>query len=939
MKGPITLCFSLLLASSPVLAQDTSAAAPGQPPVFRSGADLVAVDVTVVDDRGKPVAGLTRDDFELEVDGKPRTLASAEFISREAPESMTAQPSEPRVYSSNQGAVVGRLVVLVLDKAHINQGGGAAVVDAANRFLDRLGPADRVGLAIIPNGRHIEFTANREAIREGLKTFHGDARQENYGHRLGLSEALAMEEGNSSTWQEALSRECGSSDPVCPDVLALQATQMVADMRDAYDRTINSLRTLIAGLAPIPGPKSIVLVSEGLATSRIESGMTWLSTATSAAQVNLYALRLDRGLAGDISNSRPTPTLAADEEIRSWGLSQLTSYARGTMFRVVASGDFAFDRIASELSGYYLLGFEPAPGDRDGKSHRINVSLKRKGLTLRARREFIVRELSARRNTADERLTDLLRAPFAAPDIPLKVGTFTFRDQRSPKLRVLISAEIDTTGAPATPIQVASVMFDANGDLVKSSLQRGSVKADEGGPHSRSYLGGVLVDPGTYSLRFAAVDESGRTGSVEHRVDAMLVQAGSLQVGDLVLADDLPREQTATLRPALALDPGVETLGAFVELYGQQSADLEKARVSIDVMKHGSDTALVTSPARLGNVQEVNRRAASGVMSVGLLPPGDYEARAKVSIDDRVVGAVAQSFRIPVRPAGFVAGGRRTAGSMRSMRDAGASPFGFHRDLVLQPSVVASFLNRMESAGHKPAAASVQSALAQARTGRLDEAARSLPPATASAAPGSKEDRTAAAFLRGLAYFSKNDLQNAVAEFRGALAVSSDFFPALFYLGACYAAGGRDTEAAAAWQTSLITESESPIIYKVLADALLRMENPAEAIAVAREAVDLFPRDDELRRRLAVAYLENGQEKDALPLFIEYLDGHPSDADTLAMAIRAIYEAHSTGRAAGTRAEDPKLLARYAKAYADAKGPQQQLVSEWVRFVSEKGRN
>ena len=38
------------------------------------------------------------------------------------------------------------------------------------------------------------------------------------------------------------------------------------------------------------------------------------------------------------------------------------------MFRVIANPDFAFARVASELSGYYLLGFEPEAGDRDGRS-------------------------------------------------------------------------------------------------------------------------------------------------------------------------------------------------------------------------------------------------------------------------------------------------------------------------------------------------------------------------------------------------------------------------------------------------------------------------------------------------------------------------------------------------------------------------------------------
>ena len=60
-------------------------------------------------------------------------------------------------------------------------------------------------------------------------------------------------------------------------------------------------------------------------------------------------------------------------------------------------------------------------------------------------------------------------------------------------------------------------------------------------------------------------------------------------------------------------------------------------------------------------------------------------------------------------------------------------------------------------------------------------------------------------------------------QFRETLRLDSEFFPAAFYLGSCYAAGGRDHEAAGAWQTSLVTESDAPFIYTLLGDALLRL--------------------------------------------------------------------------------------------------------------------
>ena len=58
---------------------------------------------------------------------------------------------------------------------------------------------------------------------------------------------------------------------------------------------------------------------------------------------------------------------ARDRVIQEEGLQQLAQATRGDVFRIISNSDFAFQRLALELSGYYLLGFEPSPGDRNGR--------------------------------------------------------------------------------------------------------------------------------------------------------------------------------------------------------------------------------------------------------------------------------------------------------------------------------------------------------------------------------------------------------------------------------------------------------------------------------------------------------------------------------------------------------------------------------------------
>ena len=46
---------------------------------------------------------------------------------------------------------------------------------------------------------------------------------------------------------------------------------------------------------------------------------------------------------------------------------------------MIGTGAGIFERIQSELSGYYLLGVESGPTDKDGKAHPIRVDVSRRG--------------------------------------------------------------------------------------------------------------------------------------------------------------------------------------------------------------------------------------------------------------------------------------------------------------------------------------------------------------------------------------------------------------------------------------------------------------------------------------------------------------------------------------------------------------------------------
>jgi Ca-activated chloride channel family protein len=92
LSGRLALfvCLGAVL-SSPLLAQvrDPSTGT-GQAPTFRSSAEVVLVDVSVVDSSGMPVADLGREDFELWEDGarQPIVYFNREFADKPTPASL-----------------------------------------------------------------------------------------------------------------------------------------------------------------------------------------------------------------------------------------------------------------------------------------------------------------------------------------------------------------------------------------------------------------------------------------------------------------------------------------------------------------------------------------------------------------------------------------------------------------------------------------------------------------------------------------------------------------------------------------------------------------------------------------------------------------------------------------------------------------------------------
>src|ERR1700676_3827072 len=75
-------------------------------PRFRSSVDVTSLDASVVDRSGRPITNLGPDAFAVRIDGKPRRVVSAEWVSLVRSPSQPIQPV-PSGYTTNEGAVDG----------------------------------------------------------------------------------------------------------------------------------------------------------------------------------------------------------------------------------------------------------------------------------------------------------------------------------------------------------------------------------------------------------------------------------------------------------------------------------------------------------------------------------------------------------------------------------------------------------------------------------------------------------------------------------------------------------------------------------------------------------------------------------------------------------------------------------------------------------------
>lgn len=584
LPGPKVCLLPLVLAAGAATAgAQTRVLGPPRP---------VTIEFRVLGEGGAPIRDLTPADVVLKVDGKVRALRSLEVVQLDAPTAGGTPVTGLREpFATNDLPPERRDILLVLEDDSIAPGTEKPVRAAVDVLLRALSPHDRVGLLNIPRGgTNIGLTTNRDDIRAGVASL------------VGLS-----------------TRGQTTNDARCRTVITLPA------LKDLLLAVRGNPATTIAffssGIAPADTSAAVLGRSSDLCFVKLDY-FDDVRDAAALSGVNFYAVHVydDTAIAAPSASS----DLVA-------GLESLAGAANGDTIRLTTQDGLSFGRLARETSAYYRATFDPEPGERDDKLHRIDVSVSRRGASVRAGSTVpIDRALEAGRSASTASVTDLLRTPDVHRDLRLRTAAYPSRGDSSASVKIVVVLESPGSDGPLKAAAVA--LYDARGRLTSQVTLRPEELA------LTPPFTAISAKPGAYRMRVAAIDASGRMGTVDGEIDARLARADPLTMSAMVFGTTAG----GSFSPRLQFSDEASFV-AYFELYGVPKATEVSVRFELAAVKDGPALGIVDGRLQLGASEGTWQ--VSGGIGLGQVPAGDYELRAVVSLDGKTAGRVTRTLR------------------------------------------------------------------------------------------------------------------------------------------------------------------------------------------------------------------------------------------------------------------------------------------------------
>jgi len=570
---PIYLACAVAAAQSnpPAASQgNTSTAAPAEqsaPEVtshdeattFKVNVRLVLVRVVARDLQGRAVGNLHKEDFQLFDNRKPQVITQ---FSMEQPGTQVAREqktTEVQTGESPSGKapnVPERFIAYLFDDVHLKVQDLLPVREAADHRLNAMQPTDRAAIFTTSGQGNQDFTDDHAKLHEALLRLQPrpvnshDSQQCPYMSYymadliVNQNDSVALENASSDAFQclglgaSATTAALVAAAQQSAQVEALAAAQNELGLGDSETHlVITSLKDVVRRVSGTPGQRTVVLVSPGFITPRLEYEVT--EVIDRALRSNIIVSTVDaRGLyvppaVGDISRQNSPNLIAAPREslyelseasANDDVLASLADSTGGTFFHNNNDLEGGLKKAAETPEYYYVLGFSPQNLKYDGRFHSLTVKLTNPAkLTLQARKGYFApKQVPDANEEAKQEIEEAIFSQEEMHDLPVQLHTQFFKaSDQDAKLAVMVHVDVKrlhfhkAEGRNNDNLTIAAALFDRNGTFVNANEKILEMRLKDETLERKLDRGVTLktsfdVKPGSYLVRLVVRDTEGQ---------------------------------------------------------------------------------------------------------------------------------------------------------------------------------------------------------------------------------------------------------------------------------------------------------------------------------------------------------------------------------------------------------------------------------------------
>jgi len=513
-----SLAFAMLFAAFiPALGTLNSQTAPGTSTV-KTKTRLVLVDVTVTNEKGEPVAGLQKDDFEVLEDGKAQNISQFDEH-HGTPVTVFQMPAlPPNVYTNFPTVQAADSVnIILLDALNTPTRDQVYVRAEMLKYLRKLPPATRVAIFTLASQLRMLQGVTTDSTQL-LAALNGNKGME----QSGLLPSNTENESNQH-FVDFLEQEDMGPPPKTRDMAAVDpvmvAKQFLADTaafetQQRIEITLEALQQLARAMEGVPGRKNVIWFSGSFPTgifgdpdlpdpfsiaANFRDEIRRTTDMLASAQLSLYPVAAE-GLAPDAAYEangkeigQKRPSLAFRDHMKQMQTGQtnrdlnhnaMEDLAKDTGGRAYYNTNGLSDALAQVVnngSRYYSIAYSPRNTVMDGKFRRIQVKLTRGKGTLGYRRGYF----------ADDVETTLTSGQKAGQDPLLRLMGRNLPDYSEILYKVLVKPS-DPQPAPDAPrignntdmkgpitrysVDFAIMVSDLRLDAVSDEIRHGNIE-------------------------------------------------------------------------------------------------------------------------------------------------------------------------------------------------------------------------------------------------------------------------------------------------------------------------------------------------------------------------------------------------------------------------------------------------------------------------------